>query len=238
MRLVWLMLNLVVWTLILGTLGLIVSIFEHRGKFMSWVAQTWSKIILFVSGVPYQVIGLENLDKDGHYIFAGNHESGFDIPLAFAGLQYQMVSIAKIELRKIPVFGWAMRAGKHIFVHRKNHEKARQSLADARKSLDENPRSILLFPEGTRSLDGKIHAFKKGGLLLGIETGIPIVPMAICGTAEVVTKGTWTVAPRPIELRIGKPINTSELEYKDRNMLVEQVRNAVIALKEECRAEQ
>lgn len=238
MRLVWVMINVVVWTILLGTLGLIVSIFEHRGRFMSWIAKTWSKIILWVSGVPIKVTGLDNLDPNGHYIFAGNHESAFDIPLSFAGLPYQMVSIAKIELSKVPVFGWAMRAGKHIFVNRKDHEKARASLREAKISLKKNPRSILLFPEGTRSLDGKIHPFKKGGLLLSIETGIPVVPIAMCGTSEVVTKGTWTIDPRQIELRIGKPIPTKNLEFKDRTALTEQVRQAVIELKEAWKTSQ
>ncbi|NQV38842.1 MAG: 1-acyl-sn-glycerol-3-phosphate acyltransferase [Candidatus Marinimicrobia bacterium] len=232
MRLIWLMINVVIWTMLLGTLGIIVSIFEHRGRFMSWVAITWSKIILMISGVPISVVGLENLDPNGHYIFAGNHESAFDIPLSFAGLPYQMVSIAKVELRKIPFFGWAMRAGKHIFVNRKDHEKARASLKEAKLSLKNNPRSILLFPEGTRSLDGKIHTFKKGGLALAIETGIPVVPIAMCGTSEVVTKGTWNINPRPIELRVGKPIQTESLEIKDRKLFTEQVRQSVIDLKE------
>ncbi|MFQ6605414.1 MAG: lysophospholipid acyltransferase family protein [Fidelibacterota bacterium] len=237
MRLVWVLFNVAFWTLVLGTMGLLVSLVEHQGRFMGWVARTWSRIILWTSGVPYRVVGLENLDGKGPYIFAGNHESAFDIPLAFACLPYQMVAIAKVELRKIPVFGWAMRAGKHIFIDRKNHDKALASLAAARESLADNPRSILLFPEGTRSLDGKIQAFKKGGLLLAIETGIPVVPIALCGTYDVVVKGSWSITPRLIELRVGRPIPTVGLTIDDRNSFVRQVREDVMALKEAWAAE-
>ncbi len=238
MRLIWVMLNVAIWTIILGSTGMIVSIFERKGKFMSWVAITWSKLILWGSGVDYSSTGLEHLDPTCHYIFAGNHESAFDIPLSFAGLPYQMVAIAKVELRKIPIFGWAMRAGKHIFVDRRNHEKARTSLREAKIDLEKNPRSILLFPEGTRSLDGQIHKFKKGGLLLAIETGIPVVPIAMCGTSEVVTKGSWKINATPIELRIGQPIITSNFTMEDRDRFTNQVREAVIALKETWLEEQ
>lgn len=238
MRLVWIMINLVFWTIVLATGGLVLSIFEHRGRVMAGISRLWSGIILKMSGVSYRVKGLERLDRSGHYIFAGNHESAFDIPVAFAGLPFRMVPIAKIELRKIPFFGWAMRAGKHIFVDRHNHENARRSLQEARQSLADNPRSVLLFPEGTRSRDGKIHEFKKGGLLLAIETGIPVVPIALCGTAEVVTKGSWKFNPRPVELRIGHPIPTAGLTFSNRNEFTRRVQDAVTDLKQEWITEQ
>jgi len=238
MRRVWLIINLGFWTVLLGTLGIVLSLFERRGRIIGYIARVWSKIILWAAGVTYTVKGLEHLDPKGNYLFVSNHESAFDIPLAYAALPYQLVPIAKKELRKIPIFGWAMRAGKHIFIDRSNHERALASLKKARESLQRNPRSVLLFPEGTRSLDGKVHRFKKGGLLLGIETNLPTVPMACCGTSEVVTKGSWAMTPRPIQLRIGKPVATRDLTYKDRNWFAEQLREEVIALKAAWRKEQ
>ena len=129
--------------------------------------------------------------------------------------------------------GWAMQAAKHIFVDRKNHAKALESLQNAAISLKQNPRSVFLFPEGTRSKDGKIHQFKKGGLLLGIEANMPIVPMALCGTGAVALKGEWKLKSSIIELRIGKPIETKDLEYEDRNKLTEMVFKEVVRLKAE-----
>lgn len=233
MRTIWLVFNVVLWTGVIGSIGLILSIFEWRGKILGNFARIWSKILLWAAGIKYTVIGLENVDRNKEYIFAGNHESAFDIPLAFAGIRHHLVSISKIELKWIPIMGWAMQAAKHIFVDRKNHSKALESLKNAAVSLQKNPRSVFLFPEGTRSKDGRIHQFKKGGLLLGIEAQIPIVPMALCGTGSVAQKGEWKLKSNRIELRIGKPIDTKGLEYKDRNKLTEMVYKEVVRLRSE-----
>lgn len=231
MRLIWVLLNLGLWTAILSLLGIFLSLFEWRGRVFRWIAWIWSKIILWSSGVRYTVRGLDYLDPHGHYIFAANHESAFDIPLAFAALPYQMATISKIELRKIPFLGWAMIMARHVFVDRRNHERAVAALQKARKSLRDNPRSVLIFPEGTRSMDGKIHEFKRGGMILAMEAEMSIVPVAMCGTARVVTKGSWSLTPSRVELRVGAPIPTKGFIIKDRKRLAEQVRQAVIQLK-------
>ncbi len=231
MKLVWVILNLVFWTVVLATTGMVISIFEWRGRVFRWIAWMWSKIILFISGVKYTVKGLENLDRKGHYVFTANHESAFDIPLAFAVLPYQMAPISKIELRKIPIFGWAMIMAKHVFVDRRNHEKAIAALRKASHSLKKNPRSVLVFPEGTRSKDGKIHEFKRGGLILAMEAGIPVVPVAMCGTANVITKGSWTINSAPVEIRIGKPVSTEGVSHQDRKPFTASIREKVIEMR-------
>jgi len=229
---------MVIWTILLGLGGLIISIFDWRRKIFGYVGRIWSKIILRAANVPYSVRGLDKLQGNKNYVFAGNHESAFDIPLAFAGIPYHLVSISKKELKWIPVFGWAMQAGGHIFVDRSQHGKAVASLDKAASSLQNFPRSVLLFPEGTRSVDGKVHKFKKGGLVLAIKSKMPVVPFAVCGTAEVVTKGSWNLRPKLIELRIGNPISTTNLKYEDRDKFVDQVRTEVIRLKKEWQSKQ
>lgn len=238
MRTIWVIVTILVLTIILGTIGILIGIFEKRGRALALIARIWSKCILWSSGVRYRVTGLENLESKENYIFAGNHESAFDIPLAYAALPYQMVSIAKKELARIPLFGWAMSTGQHIFVDRRNHAKALESMKKAEESLTRNPRSILLFPEGTRSLDGEIKRFKPGGLILGIQTDMEIVPMAFCGTSDVNLKGSLKLSPRTIELRIGKPVPTRTLTYDNRNELAEKVRGEVIMLKTSWQEEQ
>lgn len=238
MRLVWLIINIVLWTIILSILAIVVGLVDWSGRGVRWVARIWSQILLAAAGVRYTLIGAELLDRDKHYIFAGNHESAFDISLCFAAIPHHIVSIAKIELRRIPVFGWAIFMAGHIFVDRKNRESAVKSMAKARRSIERNPRSILIFPEGTRSLDGEIHEFKKGAAVLGLTLGLPIVPMAMCGTSDVIRKHSWTLRPRPIELRLGQPIEVAGLEYKDRHRLTIELREQVIKLKREWQAEQ
>ena len=233
MRTIWVILNLIFWTILLGGGGTILSIFEWRGKILGRVAHIWSKLILSAAGVKYSVYGLDHLDSKQNYVFAGNHESPFDIPLAFAGIKHHLISISKIEYKWIPIFGWAMQAAKHIFIDRYNHAKALESLKKAALSLKRNPRSILLFPEGTRSTDGKIHKFKKGGLLLAIETQFPVVPMALCGTSVVAIKGFHKLKSTPIELHIGEPIDTKRMAFDDRNILTDKVFKEVVRLKSE-----
>jgi 1-acyl-sn-glycerol-3-phosphate acyltransferase len=212
--------------------GLIATLVDWKGRIISRIPRLWSIILLWAAGVPYTVKGLENLVKGSHYFFAGNHESAFDILLAFAGIPYQLVSIAKKELKWIPFLGWAMQAAGHIFVDRQQHSKAVNMLEEARKSLLKKPRSILLFPEGTRSLDGKIHTFKKGGLILAIQTDMPVVPIAFCGTSRVAVKHSWKFNPTTIQLQIGKPIHTVDITIEDRNEFVARVQSDVLSMKE------
>ena len=183
--------------------------------------------------ISYSVYGLENLKKDANYVFASNHESALDILLVFAGLPYHIVFISKIELKRVPLFGLAMIAGGHFFVDRRNHKKSIESLNKAKDSMKKNPRSIILYPEGTRSIDGSIQPFKKGGLVMAMNLDVPVVPIAMCGTREAMNKNTLSLRKNPLELRIGKPIETFNIEFENRNELANEVRNAIIELKSE-----
>ena len=227
----WYLINLVVWTLLFASLGIIGSLFEWRGKFLGWVARTWSKTLLAIGGIKYSIIGLERLDLNSHYVFVANHESALDIPLVFAGLPFHVVAISKIELKWIPIFGWAMMAGGHFFVDRRNFTRALKSLEKAKLSMAKNPRSVIIYPEGTRSLDGKVKPFKKGGLVMAMQMGVPVVPIALCGTGNVLKKKGFALNRQAIELRIGNPIETQNLSTDNRNQFVEDVRQEVIALK-------
>ncbi len=200
---------------------------------MHWVAVTWSRLLLWSGNIQYSISGLEHISQEKSYFFAGNHSSGFDIPLAYATIPNKMVSIAKIELKKIPIFSQALKAGGHILVDRKKHDKAIASLERAKQSLKEDPRSILLYPEGTRSLDGEIKPFKRGGIVMAIQMGIPIVPVAFCGTFELLTKGKWTLGENSIKTLIGKPIATNQMDVSDRRLIADQIRAEIIRMKQE-----
>ena len=187
-RRVFFLANSFFWTVFLGTVVIISGLADFRGHFTGWITRVYCKILLASSGVKYKVVGLDRLDRNSHYIFASNHESAFDIPLIFGGLPFHIVSIAKRELIKIPIFGWAMVAARHIIIDRTNRTKAKKSLEKAKASLNFNPRSVIIFPEGTRSEDGEIHQFKKGGLAIAIDLGMDVVPLAVCGTRDVLEK--------------------------------------------------
>lgn len=174
---------------------------------------------------------MEHLDADQQYVFIVNHESAFDILLLYAALPYKLVFMSKTELKKIPFLGWAMVLGKHIFVDRSNHKAAIASMKTAKASLQKYPRSIIIFPEGTRSLNGQLKTFKKGGAILAIQTGLPLAPMAVCGTFDVVKKGSFNIEPKPIHLYISQPIDTANYIYDDRNRVTEILRNRIVNLK-------
>ena len=227
----WFVFKVIIITFFFAFFGMIGSIFERKGKLMSFIAINWSKIILKVGKINFNVNGLKNIDLRKNYFFVPNHESALDIPLVFASIPMHVVSIAKIELSRIPFFGWSMIAGGHFFVDRSNHKKAMRSIEKARISMNKNPRSVFIFPEGTRSLDGKVGRFKKGGLKLAIDLGIPIVPVGIVGTNQFQSNLKKGLNIGNIELNIGKPIQTKKIKEKELLSFVEELRKKVILLK-------
>ena len=208
------------------------SLFERKGKFMSYIAINWSKTILKIGKIKFSVNGLKNIDLKGNYFFIPNHESALDIPLVFASIPMHVVSVAKIELSRIPFFGWSMISGGHFFVDRSNHKKAMRSIEKAKISMKKNPRSVFLFPEGTRSLDGKVGRFKKGGLKLAIDLGVPIVPVGIVGTNQFQSNLRKGRNIGTLELNIGKPLQTKNIKQNELLSFVEDLRKKVILLKE------
>ena len=220
------------WTGTVGILAILISPFDIHGRMIGRLTRVWASIILRASGIRYRITGLEQLDPDMHYFFVANHESAFDIPLAFAGLPYHLVSIAKKELKKIPILGWAMIRARHIFVDRRNHRSALKSLEKGAASLRKHPRSVLIFPEGTRSTDGQVHRFKRGGVGVALDLGIPVVPTAICGTGDILARRSLKIKRAEIELRLGAPIDTREWSEKSKGEFTDYLREKVVSLKE------
>ena len=202
-----------------------------RGKILSKIVRYWARIIFFSAGIKTKIIGLENLDNSKHYIFAANHSSSLDIPLMLGFIPFWIVPISKIELKWIPFLGWAMQMAGHVFVDRSKHERAMSSIKSIKNSLLKRPRSILLFPEGFRTKDGQVNQFKSGGLSLGIETKIPIAPVAIIGTYESLKKGSKLFINNLLIIKVGNPIDTRVYNEKDRKILADRVCDRVKELK-------
>ena len=150
------------------------SLVTRTGNPVHRVARTWSRSILAVSGIRVAVSGLERIDPARPYIFMSNHQSNFDIPVLLAHLPLQFRWLAKAELFKIPVFGRAMRGAGYISIDRADREAAFKSLGEAAETIRKGV-AIMIFPEGTRSLDGTLKPFKKGGFVLAVDAGVPIL---------------------------------------------------------------
>jgi 1-acyl-sn-glycerol-3-phosphate acyltransferase len=155
-----------------------------------------------------------------------NHQSNFDIPVLLGHLKVQFRWLAKVELFKIPVFGRAMRKAGYISIDRYHRESAFNSLKVAASKIKSGV-SVLIFPEGTRSRDGKIRPFKKGGFVMAIDSGVPIVPVVITGTRAIMPKGRFRVYPGDVSMAIHKPIGTSTYTRETKEALMEKVRRVI-----------
>ncbi len=222
------------WTILFGIAVILFSPFDYKkGRILGFIVKYWAKTIFKTMNINVRVIGLNKLDMNSDYIFAPNHASSLDIPLILGFLPFWIVPISKIELKWIPFLGWAMQAAGHVFVDRRDHEKAMLSIAKIKNSLLKNPRSILIFPEGSRTNDGKVNQFKTGGLSIGISTKISIVPVALDGTFESLSKHSKKFVNKLLTINIGSPIDTRKYSLDDRKDLAIIVNSEVKKLKNE-----
>jgi 1-acyl-sn-glycerol-3-phosphate acyltransferase len=216
----------VIATLACGILVIVLSFFVRSSGSLHKIARFWGKSILVVSGVKVSVKGLSNVDLSAPYIYMPNHQSNFDIPVLLGHLSVQFRWLAKIELFKIPIFGRAMRKAGYISIDRYNRQSAIESLKLAAGKIKSGV-SVLIFPEGTRSLDGKIQPFKKGGFVLAVDAGVPIVPVVIHGTRAIMPKGKIRIYPGQVHMVIHKPIDTSIYTRETKEKLMESVRRVI-----------
>ena len=195
------------YTVVLGTVSLLSSFFDGSGRFAHGCARLWSRLILLTTGVRVRVDGLEALEPGRTYIFVSNHQSIYDIPVIFWSMPYQLRIIAKASLGSFPFLGWHLRRTGHLLVDRRNPDRA--GILRRWRGLVTSGLSLIIFPEGTRSADGRVGRFKAGSFMLAIEAGLPVVPMSIVGTRHVMRKGRLTVEPGDVVLAIHAPIDTT-----------------------------
>jgi 1-acyl-sn-glycerol-3-phosphate acyltransferase len=203
------------------------GLFDHYGKHAYRVTRFWTRTILALSGVTLKVHGLNRLDPHQHYLFTVNHQSNIDIPILVQSLpDFQLRWIAKKELLWVPFFGWALWAGKHITVDRSAGAGARGSLKKAEACMAGGI-SVVVFPEGTRSPDGRLLPFKRGGFLLAAKTRVPIVPVTINGSGKILSKGDWRLHPGIVEVHVSEPIAMTDHRQGSLRALTTDVRRIV-----------
>jgi len=187
-----------IYTIVLGAASLISSLFDRRGYFAHACARIWSWLILKTTGVRVRVEGLERIEPGKTYVFVSNHQSIYDTPVVFASLPYQLRIIAKESLARFPVLGWHLRRGGHLFVDRKHPDRA--GILQRWRALVSEGLSLIIYAEGTRSANGHVARFKAGSFLLAIEAGLPIVPLAIINTRQVMPKNRLRTEPADVTL--------------------------------------
>ena len=215
-----------VYTIVLGTLSIGSSLFEKTGYFAHWCARTWSRLILGTTGVKVRVVGLERLEPGRTYVFVVNHQSIYDIPILFWSLPYQLRIIAKESLGHFPFLGWHLRRTGHMLVDRQRPDRTK--IFGWASRLTSNGLSLIVFPEGTRSRDGRVARFKGGSFYLALEAALPVVPISVVGSRHVMLKGRLATYPGHVTLVVHAPIDTQGLAGSDVRVFAERVR-AVIA---------
>jgi 1-acyl-sn-glycerol-3-phosphate acyltransferase len=216
-----------VYTIVLGALSIASSLFDRQGYFGHWCARTWSRLILATTGVHVDVRGLERLEPGRTYVFVSNHQSIYDIPVLFQSLPYQLRIIAKASLGRFPVLGWHLRRTGHMLVDRRRPDRARIFTWASR--LTRNGLSLIVFPEGTRSADGRVAPFKGGSFLVALEAGLPVVPISVVGSRHVMLKGRLATYPGHVRVVVHAPIETKPLEGSDPRHLAARVHSIVAA---------
>ncbi len=214
---------LLVFTIFVSTLEILAVPFHRTGKIFHTLARFHAHGVLALSGVKLRTDGVGKIDLSRNYVYVSNHASYFDIPAVLAGVPQDVRLVYKKELEKLPFFGWGLKlGGTYIAIDRSQGTDALATLEATAKKIREGS-SVLLFAEGTRSADGTLQQFKRGPFNLAVRAGIPVVPVTLLGSHDVLPRDAWKVRPGPIRVVLDDPIpppdtdgKSGELELRDR----------------------
>lgn len=219
------MLTIFVATVLIGSVVIVAALFGVRDKpggIFDQAPRIWSRLLLIAAGVTVRVHGLENAGGGDPRVFASNHVSWFDVP-ALAKVLPRHKFVAKAELFKVPLFGRAMRAAGMVEIQRDNR-KAAFGAYDVAADRIRKGNSVVVFPEGTRGHAYALRPFKKGPFVLAIAAGVPIVPVIVHGTIEILKKGSLWAHPGTIDVHLLQPVSTAGVDYDQREALMQTVR--------------
>ena len=198
------------------------------GSLVTPMARGWARQLLALCGVKVEAFGPPEPLTDPAYLMMSNHSSHFDVPSIYATTPIHALPVAKKELGAIPFFGWALHMGAAILIDRKNADRARASIDKAVATIRAG-RSVLMFPEGTRTPTETIGDLKKGAFHLALAARVPVLPVAVLGTRKVLRSGDWKIRPGRVQVRYGRPIPTAEFPEGEegRERLMQAFRAAI-----------
>ena len=229
--LVWM--GIAIATVAFGLPAIVAAFIPPRGDWFLYFARGWSRTILFFSGVRVRVLHSERLPAGRGVVVASNHESYADILVLLANLPLPVRLMAKRSIFRVPVMGWSIRAAGFVPVDRGVRSRGAATVEAALKLL-KSGRSIVLFPEETRTRDGELLPFKPGAALLALRSGFPLLPVAIAGTGRVLPRGRLTTTPGRVILSIGNAISVEGRSIRDRDDLTREAREAIASLREDA----
>jgi 1-acyl-sn-glycerol-3-phosphate acyltransferase len=224
---------IIIATIVFGAISLIVSFFDPNRHKQNAIARGWARVLLAVGGVKVKVEGLEKIKEDGSYVFVSNHLSYMDTPVALANIPVQFRFLAKRGLFQIPFMGWHLARAGHIPVPRGDARAAVKTMTLAAQIVREQGISLLIFPEGGRSRKGEMRPFMEGAAYIAIRAGVPLVPVGLIGTREVLPYGSGIIRGGTVTMRIGDPMPTDHATVRDRLHLTEVLRHRIVELVKE-----
>lgn len=213
-------------TMLMGSISLLVSLFDSSGRGQHRVARGWSRMLLRISGVKVDVEGLEKIAPGGSYVFIANHRSFMDIPVILPHISVEFRFLANKNLFSVPFIGYHLKRAGHLPVDNANPRESLKSMSEAARVIQQRGISILVFPEGGRT-EGELKPFKDGAAYIAIKAGVPIVPVALLGMREILPMGSIYVRGGHVRMRIGDPIPTVHLTLQERAQLSRQLRDCV-----------
>jgi 1-acyl-sn-glycerol-3-phosphate acyltransferase len=202
------------------------SPFDRKGNLVHYIGKFWSLLNIYISGTRLKIIGKEKIDKKSSYIVMTNHQSLFDVWALIGKIPLQIRWIVKKELRKLPVFGYALERMGHIYIDRQDRENAYMGLNAAARRIKEGT-SVIIFPEGTRSPDGKLLKFRLGGASLALRAGVHILPITVNGGRFVLPKNTLALMPGKMEIIVGDPIDPGDFNEDNKVELMSAIKSVI-----------
>ena len=226
-----------IWAAIVGILAsvffavavLCIAALRSTSQLIDGLIRLWARIVVKGAGIDLHAEGTELVDRQQRYILIANHSSYYDIPCIFAAIPQPIRFMAKVSLFKIPIFGWALGRAGFIPIDRKNRRTAVRSFEQAIERIRKG-NTIVVFPEEGRSRTREMRPFQRGGYLLALRSGLPILPVAIDGTYDVFPAGATRVKPGRVTIRVGCAIETAGLTVRDKDRLLEESRAQILAM--------
>lgn len=204
-------------------------------RWFDGIHRSWSRLLLRLAGVRVETAGLEHLRPGGRQVLAANHQSLLDILALFAALPVSLRFVAKQELSRFPVFAGAMRRAGHVFIDRSGRRQAVEAVRRAGERMDREGLALAVFPEGTRSADGRLRRFRRGAFSLAIDIGAELVPVAVEGGAKILPRGGRELEPGTIRIRCAEPVPLEGCDREDRDRVLRRTRESIAAMLEEMR---
>jgi len=220
------LLSLILNTLILALVIIAISPFDRKGNLVHYIGKFWSLLNIYSSGTRLSIKGKEKIEKGRTYIVMSNHQGLVDPWILIGKLPLQLRWTIKPEVKKMPIFGYALERMGHIYVGSRKRKDIALTLETAVQKIKQGA-SVVFFPEGTRSIDGSLQKFHKGGAIIAIRSGVPILPVTINGSRFVLPKGTLALMPGKIQVVVGDSIDPGMFDENRKDELMAVVKSAI-----------